>query len=175
MTDSYTAALARLVEAKVRFVLVGVGGANMHATPRQELFVTQDWDLFLPLDGKNALACWRALEGGGWKLWCGTDPLGKPLDRWLADRIVNRRALVRATNAAGLQLDLTYVMSGFDFEQVWAERRRFRSAGVEIPVARLAHIVESKRAAGRPKDILFLATHEQALRTLLAEDKESGA
>jgi hypothetical protein len=38
---------------------------------------------------------------------------------------------------------------------------------VDIPVARLSHIVASKAAAGRPKDHLFLATHEEALRSLL--------
>jgi len=37
----------------------------------------------------------------------------------------------------------------------------------DVPVARLRHIVESKAAAGRPKDRLFLATHEEALRDLL--------
>jgi hypothetical protein len=34
------------------------------------------------------------------------------------------------------------------------------------PRARLRHIVESKAAAGRDKDRLFLATHEEALRQL---------
>jgi hypothetical protein len=42
--------------------------------------------------------------------------------------------------------------------------------GVEVPVARLRHIVDSKAAVGRPKDRLFLATHEEALRHLLKAD-----
>ena len=35
-----------------------------------------------------------------------------------------------------------------------------------VPVASLKDIVVSKAAAGRPKDRLFLATHEEALREL---------
>ena len=61
-------------------------------------------------------------------------------------------------------------MSGFTFEEVWAERRTFALAGAEVPVARLKHIVASKAAAGRDKDRLFLATHAEALRELLAPD-----
>ncbi len=63
-------------------------------------------------------------------------------------------------------------MSGWDFDAVWTERRSFVVDGVEIPVARLLHIVESKRAAGREKDRLFLATHRQALEERLTADRE---
>ena len=42
--------------------------------------------------------------------------------------------------------------------------------GVEVPVARLSHVVRSKAAVGRPKDLLLLATHEEALRDLLKRE-----
>jgi hypothetical protein len=74
---------------------------------------------------------------------------------------------VRATGSGELEIDLTLVMASLDFETAWRDRRLFRSSGVQIPVARLAHIVQSKAAAGRPKDRLFLATHEEALRQML--------
>ena len=64
-------------------------------------------------------------------------------------------------------------MKGYDFETVWAARRNFIIDGVEIPVARLLHIVTSKHAAGRDKDKLFLATHREALEQLLKrEDRD---
>jgi hypothetical protein len=66
-----------------------------------------------------------------------------------------------------MQVDLSLVMAGFEFEAVWNERREFRVDGVPVPTARLLHILESKRAAGRPKDQLFLATHEETLETRL--------
>jgi hypothetical protein len=58
---------------------------------------------------------------------------------------------------------------GFDFETVWAERRSFILEGVDLPTARLTHIVRSKHLAGRPKDRLFLATHRDALEQLLKQ------
>ena len=42
--------------------------------------------------------------------------------------------------------------------------------GVEIPVARLLHIVQSKHAVGRDKDRLFLATHRDELEELLRRE-----
>ena len=69
--------------------------------------------------------------------------------------------VVAALNSRGVRFAV------IEFDQVWSEKRVFRAEGVEVPVARLRHIVESKAAAGRPKDRLFLATHEEALRELL--------
>ena len=70
-------------------------------------------------------------------------------------------------HAGDLLVDLTLVMKGFDFETVWAERREFLIDGVAVPTVRLLHIVESKQAAGREKDKLFLATHLDALQQLM--------
>jgi hypothetical protein len=66
-----------------------------------------------------------------------------------------------------ITVNFTTEMPGFDFETVFANHRVFRAEGVDIPVARLEHIIESKRRADRPKDRLFLATHEEALRQFL--------
>ena len=43
---------------------------------------------------------------------------------------------------------------------------------VEVPVARLLHIVTSKREAGRNKDKLFLATHREELEQLFKRSKD---
>lgn len=163
-------AVASLNGRGVRFIVIGVSGANYYATSGSSLFVTADRDLYLPLEPANALAAWAACESVGLELWSGREPLDTPRDLGLAQAIVERQALVRASDGRGLEIDLTLVMAGFEFEQVWSERRVFRAEGVEIPVARLRHIVESKAAAGRPKDRLFLASHEEALRGLLREE-----
>ena len=134
------------------------------------MFTTQDRHLFLPPDADNLMRAWDACDEAGLALWAGDEPLDTPHDRLVADAVVARRALTRATRDE-LQVDLTLVMAGFEFEHVWNERRLFIVGGVEVPVARLAHIVESKAAAGREKDRLFLATHAEALRQLLDPPK----
>jgi hypothetical protein len=86
---------------------------------------------------------------------------------------VERQALTTAT-LEDARVDLTLVMKGYDFETVWNEHRIFRVDDVDIPVARLLHIVTSTHAANRDKDRLFLAAHREALEELLRrEDREN--
>ena len=128
--------------------------------------LAEDFDLFLPPDPDNLLQTWGACHESSLELWLGNEPLERPRDRWLAERVVAQRALIRVSGSE-LVADLTFVMAGFEFAAVWAERREFLIEGVSVPVARLLHIISSKHAAGRNKDRLFLATHRDALEQLL--------
>jgi hypothetical protein len=173
--DALAPLVRALQERSVRFVLIGVAGANYYAHAGSAVFTTEDRDLFLPPDTDNLVGCWTACEVVGLELWSGAEPLDSPRDRWLAERVITRRAAVKATDRRELQVDLTLVMAGFDFETVWSERRMFVVDSVDVPVARLLHIVQSKHSAGRDKDRLFLATHREALEELLRrEEHRSG-
>ena len=165
--EPFSTVVSALTQQGVRFVVIGVGGVNFWTHRAAVSFTTKDRDLFLPLDPNNLLQAWRACEAAGLTLWHGDEPLDSPRDRLLAEAIVDRRVTVAAVGGGDLQIDLTLVMAGFDFETVWNKRRIFEADGVEVPVADLEHIVRSKAAVGRPKDRLFLATHEEALRELL--------
>jgi hypothetical protein len=138
------------------------------------MFTTRDRDLFLPQDAENVLRAWQACADAGFMLWVGDEPLDSPRDLQLARAVLEHRAGTTATNEPDLQVDLSFVMAGFDFEDVWSRRRVFVVDGVEIPVASLVDIVTSKANAGRPKDRLFLATHEHALDELLRRDPGPG-
>ncbi len=170
--------LARLAQAlhanQVRFVVIGVWGVNYYARSGGTLFTTQDQDLFLPLDPDNLLRAWQACESIGRSLWAGEEPLDSPRDLVLARAVVARRADTTATAPDAEQVDLSLVMAGFDFEGVWSARRTFVVDGVDIPVAALSHIVQSKANAGRAKDRLFLATHEHALGDFLQREGDPG-
>ena len=162
---------ASLNEGGVRFVLIGVAGANLWARSAHTIFTTEDYDLFLPLDPDNALRAWQASEAAGLQLFSGEEPLDRPRDRFLAERVVKQRALIRATDGAGLDIDFALVMTGFEFEEVFSRRRTFEVEGVPVGVALLRDIVASKAAAGREKDRLFLAAHADALRPLISEEE----
>ncbi|MBI5435285.1 MAG: hypothetical protein HZA52_20795 [Planctomycetes bacterium] len=169
---SSLAPLARALAARdVRYVLIGVAGANMHAHASGVVFTTQDRDLFLPREPENLLRAWQACEACNFDLVTETEPLDFPRDLELAKKVVEHAALTRAMGPDELQVDLTLVMAGFHFEDVWRERTVYVFEDAEVPVARLRHIVESKAAVGRHKDQLFLATHEENLRQLLGPDK----
>lgn len=165
--DPFVPLLRALHQRNVRYVAIGVSGANLWAHSGGVVFKTDDRDLFLPPDADNLVQAWAACDDAGLELWLTDEPLDRPRDRWLAEQVVARRALTRATGPDELLVDFTLVMKGFEFGTVWNERHVFRVEGVEISTARLLHIVTSKQAAGRPKDQLFLATHLDALEQLL--------
>jgi hypothetical protein len=171
VTHALAALSIRLRERNVRYVLIGVAGANLYAPAGQAVFLTEDFDLFLPSDPDNLVRAWEACNDCGLEMWLGNEALD-PRDRWLASRVVERRALTRATGPEDFQVDLTLVMKAFEFEEVWNASRLFHvEGGVGVPTARLLHIVRSKQAADRDKDNLFLAAHRDALEQLLKNEE----
>ncbi len=108
-----------------------------------------------PLDGLDVTAAQSGHEAA--------HLLDAPRDRLSARTIVGHRTTVRARDQSGRTIDPTLVMTGFDFESVWEERRTFLVEGVELPVARLSPIIRSKAATNRDKDRLFLATQRHML------------
>lgn len=169
--DAFTAIVQALNIAQVRFIVMGVWGINHYARASGTVFTTEDRDLFLPPDADNLVRAWNAAENLGYSLWAGNEPLDKPRDLIIAKRIVEFRAVTTAISEDGLQVDLSLVMAGFEFDDVWSRRRIFTIDGVEIPVASLADIVQSKANAGRDKDRLFLAMYQDKLRELGLEDE----
>ena len=172
MTNPIVPLARAFARHSVKYVLIGVSGANFYAPAGQAAFVTRDYDLFLPPDEENPISAWGACEDAGMDVWLGNEPLDRPRDRWLAERIIVQRILTRVSGPGDLAVDLSLIMKGFDFETVWKERRLFVVDDVEIPTARLIHIIISKQAAGRDKDRLFLATHRDALEQLLKKHEQ---
>ena len=123
MTHPLTPLARALTVRSARYVLIGVTGANLYGPVGQAIFATNDFDLFLPLDPENLARVWNACDDAGLELWLNAEPLDRPRDRWLAERIIDRRAATRATGSTELAVDLTLVMAGFDFDTVWLEHR----------------------------------------------------
>jgi hypothetical protein len=168
--DPFLTLIAALATRDVRYLMIDVWAANLYAKSAGQLFTTEDRDFLLPPDAANLHRAWTACEAAGFTLSVGREPLDVPRDLELARRIVDRRALVRGHHESGLDIDLTLVMTGFSFDDVWKDRRTFRIEHETVAVARLGHIIQSKAAAGRDKDRLFLATHAELLRSLIEND-----
>lgn len=166
LRDGLALLAPRWLAEGARFVVMGVWGANLYARHGGEELHTTDQDLFLPLDAENLIKFWRIAEELAFDIWCGGEPLDRPRDLWLARGVVQRRALTRVRRDGYLPIDLGFVMGNAEFDAVYGERRLLRIDGHAVPVARLAHIVEAKRQAGREKDTKFLAMHLDALRDL---------
>ena len=108
MPDPFATLIENLKSRHVRYVVIGVWGANYYSPGGAATFRTRDRDLFLPPDPSNLAQAWQACEA--------------------------------SAVSKDLEVDLTLVMAGFEFEEVW------------------------------DKDRLFLATHEEALRELLGRE-----
>ena len=57
---------------------------------------------------------------------------------------------------AGPTVDLLTHISGPSFEEVWRDHRHIEFGGLRVRVASLEHIIASKRAAGREKDLYVI-------------------
>ncbi len=51
---------AELAARAVRYVLIGVSAANMYGPHGQAVFITNDFDLFLPPEPENLVRSWEA-------------------------------------------------------------------------------------------------------------------
>lgn len=169
--EAPTAPRTRLFESlnhrEVRYLVIGVGGVNMHARHSTRPLRTGDLDLFLPLDAQNLMRTWEACELAGWTLWSSGEPLDQPRDLLVATRVVRLRALTTARVESELPTDLTFVMGSFDFEDVWLRRTGSLEEYAHVELARLADILAAKKHANRPKDRNFLAENSAILADLL--------
>jgi hypothetical protein len=118
----------------VRFLLVRMGTGSL-AAPDGTVVRARYHELFLPPEPDNALRAWRACEAAGLELWAGGEPLGGPLDLWLGEHVVAGRVRVRATDRKGLLVDLSLLVEGFEFDELWPGRRSCAIDGVEVPFA----------------------------------------
>lgn len=100
--EPFSRLLSELRARQVRFVLIGVGGANFWALDGAAIFRTKDRDLFLPPEPENLVRAWEACEACGLELTCSGEPLDRPRDDWLAERVVGLRALIWRPPRQGL-------------------------------------------------------------------------
>ena len=167
--DPFTAFAGALSAAGVRYLVIGVG--ELLRAGRQRNVHDPRREFFLPADSDNLFEAWRVCETNGFRLFMGSEPFDETHDGAFARTVVGRLAFTCASDGAATDVDLSLVISGFDFEEVWSARRSLEVEGVAIPVAKVSHIVASEATAGREKDRLFLATHREALQHLLSDDE----
>jgi predicted nucleotidyltransferase len=155
MTPDFLALLRALEGADVEYVVVGGVAAILAGAP----MTTLDLDVVYKLGDSN-LQRFSALLEELDTLY--RDPAGRKI-RPTVERLRRNRVNLLQTRL-GLLDALQEIGSGWSYEDLLPRTQRLDLDGVEVPVLKLAAVIESKQAAGRDKDLaqlpLLRRTHE---------------
>ncbi len=141
--------LAVFAQEQVRYLLIGGYAVAFHSRPR----FTKDIDLWLDPSSDNVERAAVALQ-----------LFGAPADvveTWrnaAADEIV-------FLGRPPVRVDLLRQVSGVDFAHAFARRDRAEWDGTPVSVIGIDDLIASKRAAGRPQDLLDVQALERARAT----------
>lgn len=140
--------LRELLDAKVRFVLIGGLAAQVHGSPS----LTGDVDVCFALDRDNL----RRLAGALTSLTAIRRGMPTEVSAPLDDRALRAGdAFTLSTRYGDLDL-LAHPDPGLDFEALLGRSIAAEILGVPVRVASLDDLIAMKRAAGRPKDRIEL-------------------
>lgn len=152
-----------LASANVPFIVVGMFGVNLHARDSSESFVTKDLDLLLRPDTSSLRAALTALSAVGLSFETGGEPFVDVADDDALAAVVRSQTTLRCVFEGEIVADLMLSMTGWTHADVAADAVRFRAFGHDLLVGSLERLIESKRRAGRPKDLAFLAHYEAVM------------
>jgi hypothetical protein len=144
MNPDFLDMLSALSDARAEFLVVGAHAVAVHARPR----ATGDLDLWVRPTGENAERVWHALE-----------VFGAPLDD-LAKSDLTSDDLVFQIGLPPKRIDILTDIGSVDFEQAWPRRVTISFEGLAVPVIGREDLIQSKRDAGRPRDLADLADLE---------------
>lgn len=156
LADPFVRALATLAEARVDFIIVGVGGINFFAKDPSEAVATRDLDILVRPAPEVLGTALSAFDRAGFYFEAGGEPFVDIADPDALAGVVGAGATVAIRSDDGAEIDLMLSMSGFDFEGLAEDAVTFRVSGTEVKVGRLEKLLRSKELSGRPKDIAFL-------------------
>lgn len=137
---------AALNTAGAKYLLVGGYAVALHAQPR----FTKDLDLWIDAEAENPARVFDALRS-----------FGAPLME-LSPEDLGRPDLVFQIGVAPNRVDVMTSIDGVGFAEAWEARGITRYGDQEVPVISRAHLIQNKRAVGRPQDLIDVAILEGA-------------
>jgi len=158
--DPHSALIDRFNKSGVDYVVVGMSAINYYASSAMETFGTRDYDLFLRPAAANIAEALKIFHELGYET-ATTEGL---VSEKSLKQIVRQKKTVLAVNPDGVTFELLFAVSGFGFQRMAGDASMFRAGEVVIRVGKLHKLLASKKAAGRPKDRLFLKRYEMILK-----------
>ncbi len=138
--DDWTDALAALIGARARFLVVGAHALAVHGVPR----ATQDLDVWVDPSPENAVRVWQGLASFGAPL----EELGIRVEDFCTPGTVVQLGLPPR------RIDVLTSISGVDsFTAAWDTRVERAVRGHLVPFIGREALMANKRAAGRLRDL----------------------
>jgi len=128
--------LSAFTEESVKYLLVGAYALAVHGHVR----ATGDIDFWVESSRDNATRVMAALAR-----------FGAPLQE-IEARDFETPGIVFQIGVAPRRIDILTTIDAVDFEAAWSEREEVEVAGSRVQVISRRHLLQNKRATGRPKD-----------------------
>lgn len=138
--------LSILNDKSVKYLVIGGYAVIKYAEPRY----TKDLDLWVLADFQNANAVFSALRA-----------FGAPLTNLTPDDFA-KEGYFYQMGVSPVRVDILMSVPGLSFEAAWEKREVVDFDGVQLPFISKQDLIISKRASGRPQDILDAEALEQA-------------
>jgi hypothetical protein len=133
-------------------VVVGELAVLLHGLDR----LTADVDIVIDLETEAARSAIGALTAAGYKALAPVDPMAfadeRQRESWRTERGMQVFSLWDPGNTRPT-VDL-FVQSPIPFETLFRDSVRLDVGGVDCRIASVGHLIEMKRAAGRPQDLV---------------------
>jgi len=134
-----------LVEADIRFVVIGGVAATAHGSAR----ITDDLDICYDPADENRKRLARVL--GAWQAYLRGVDIGLP---FIMDERTLRTTPVMTLDTAMGRIDVMDQVAGVgEFPAVWRDSEEAEAAGMRFRVLSLTALIRAKRATGRRKDL----------------------
>ena len=130
--------LRELFAAGAEFLIIGAHAVAAHGHPRS----TTDIDFWIRPTPENARHVWKALAN-----------VGAPVEM-ITFEDLHTPGLIFQIGIDPVRIDILTAVEPLDFESAWQNRAMLDVDGETFPFLGRDDLIRSKRAAGRPHDLL---------------------
>lgn len=138
VNSDFTDLLKLFKDNGVKYLVIGGYAVVQHAEPR----FTKDLDLWIGADVANAAAVYNALR-----------EFGAPLTGLTEDDFTNEGYFYQV-GVPPVRVDILMGIPGLQFEDAWDRRTEVDFDGLPVSFISRQDLITSKRASGRPQDLI---------------------
>ena len=149
MNPDFRDILSTFCAEQVQFLIVGAYALAAHGYVR----ATGDIDLWILPNPENAVRVMVALKR-----------FGAPVNE-ISVRDFESPGMIYQIGVAPRRIDITTVIDAINFQEAWDTRKIINLEGLTVGVLNYTHLLQNKRATGRPKDrgdVRWLEAHPPA-------------